>query len=123
MKLLIVIPALNEEKSIRNIIERSLVARKKIITETHVTSVDITVVSDGSTDRTIEYAKNYLPQVNLIIFKRIGGMVQLSKRGGRSQMLNFLDFLMLMALATPIFFPTYARKSKNRMRMWFWGVE
>jgi glycosyltransferase involved in cell wall biosynthesis len=56
MRLLIVIPALNEESSIENIIVRSLAARQVIIEKSPVTAVDITVVSDGSTDRTVEIA-------------------------------------------------------------------
>lgn len=49
MKLLIVIPALNEEDSIESIIQRSLDARSSIIAQSHVTEVEIAVVSDGST--------------------------------------------------------------------------
>src|SRR5690242_9796037 len=44
MKLLIAIPALNEEASIEAIIERSLAARDEIIARSPITSVDITVV-------------------------------------------------------------------------------
>ncbi len=47
MKLLIVIPALNEEQSIESIIQRSLEARAQIIEGSPVTAVDITVVSDA----------------------------------------------------------------------------
>ena len=50
MKLLIAIPALNEEDAIESIIERSLAAREIIIAGSPVTAVDITVVSDGSSD-------------------------------------------------------------------------
>jgi glycosyltransferase involved in cell wall biosynthesis len=55
MKLLIAIPALNEEASIQRVIERCLEARREIIETSPVTAVDITVVSDGSTDRTVAY--------------------------------------------------------------------
>ena len=57
MKLLIVIPALNEEAGIEAIITRSLKARAAIIADSPVTGVEITVVSDGSTDRTVERAR------------------------------------------------------------------
>ena len=50
MKLLIVIPALNEEQSIESIILRTDAARKYICSNTKVTSIEIVVVSDGSTD-------------------------------------------------------------------------
>ena len=44
MKLLIVIPALNEEDSIQGIIERCIAAKDEIKTYSPVTEVDITVV-------------------------------------------------------------------------------
>ena len=47
MKLLIAIPAFNEEASIHRTIERGLHARQKIIDGAPVTHVEITVVSDG----------------------------------------------------------------------------
>jgi glycosyltransferase involved in cell wall biosynthesis len=68
MKLLIAIPALNEEESITDIIQRCLAARYEIISSTDVTAVDIRVVSDGSTDRTVELAKKFTDQIELIIF-------------------------------------------------------
>ena len=58
MKLLIAIPALNEEDGIQDIIQRSLAAREFIVQNSPVTSVEVTVVSDGSTDRTVERASN-----------------------------------------------------------------
>jgi glycosyltransferase involved in cell wall biosynthesis len=56
VKLLIAIPALNEEESIQSIIERSLAARSYICSNSPITEVEITVVSDGSTDGTVEIA-------------------------------------------------------------------
>src|SRR5262249_49167103 len=68
IKLLIVIPALNEEGSVGTVIERSLAAREWIIRESPVTDVQITVVSDGSTDRTAVLARPFTPAVTLIEF-------------------------------------------------------
>lgn len=73
MKLSIAIPALNEEDSIAAIIERSLAAREVIVRESPVTSVEIVVVSDGSTDRTVERARPYADRVRLIVFDRNRG--------------------------------------------------
>jgi hypothetical protein len=50
---------LNEEDSIESIIVRSLEARETIIARSPVTDVDVTVVSDGSTDRTVEIARQH----------------------------------------------------------------
>lgn len=94
MKLLIVIPALNEEASMASIIERCLAASADIINQTIITAVDITVVSDGSTDRTVEIAKSYEPRISLIIFEKNRGYgAAISEGWSRSDadLLSFLD--------------------------------
>ncbi len=50
MKMSIIIPAFNEEKYIRSCIEHCL---------RHVPGVEIIVVDNASTDRTVEFAKSY----------------------------------------------------------------
>lgn len=94
MKLLIAIPALNEEQSIQSTIERCLSARQEIITKSPVTEVDITVVSDGSTDRTAEIAGQFTDQIKLIIFKKNRGYgAAIKEAWGRSHadLIGFLD--------------------------------
>src|SRR5687768_6493410 len=73
LKLLIVIPALNEEQSIEDIISRSLAAAGKIRAETPVTDVEVTVVSDGSTDGTVERARRFGDRIKLIVFEKNRG--------------------------------------------------
>ena len=67
MKLGIAIPALNEEDNIESIIQRSLAARQYIQDHSSVTDVEVTVVSDGSTDRTVELASRYKDLIRLIV--------------------------------------------------------
>jgi glycosyltransferase involved in cell wall biosynthesis len=71
MKLLIAIPALNEEASIENIIQRSLQARDHVCRHSSVSDVGIRVVSDGSTGGTAEIASQYSDQIDRIIFPHI----------------------------------------------------
>ena len=66
MKLGIAIPALNEEDNIESVIQRSLAARQYIQDHSSVTDVEVTVVSDGSTDRTVELASRYKDLILLI---------------------------------------------------------
>jgi len=68
MKLLIAIPALNEEESIEGIVHRTLDARDHILSSSPVTAIEITVVSDGSTDRTVELARAFGDRIGLIVF-------------------------------------------------------
>ena len=73
MKLLIAIPALNEEANIENIIQRCLSARNDLIGNAPITEVAITVVSDGSTDRTVELARRHTHNIQLIVFEKNRG--------------------------------------------------
>ncbi len=94
MRLLIAIPALNEEESIESIIQRSLDARAEITTNSAVTEVCITVVSDGSTDRTVELASRFLDQIKLIVFEKnrgYGAAIQEAWRQSDADLLSFID--------------------------------
>jgi glycosyltransferase involved in cell wall biosynthesis len=94
MRLLIAIPALNEEASIEAIIERSLEARADIIARSPITQVDITVVSDGSTDRTVSLARKYSDTIKLIVFEEnrgYGAAIQQAWLESDSDLLGFLD--------------------------------
>lgn len=94
MKLLIAIPALDEEDSIESIIERTVAARATIIERSPVTEVAITVVSDGSTDRTVERARRHLHQVDLIVFEQnqgYGAAIKAAWASADAELLGFLD--------------------------------
>lgn len=94
MKLLIAIPAYNEEESIESIINRSLEARQTIIDNSPVNEVEITVVSDGSTDQTAELAQKYIGRIKLIQFEKnrgYGAAIQEAWRQSDAELLGFLD--------------------------------
>src|ERR1035441_5437779 len=94
MKLLIAIPALNEETSIESIIQRSLAARDFIIQTSPVTEVEITVVSDGSTDRTVQLAGLYTDRIHLIVFpinRGYGAAIKEAWRQSDADIVGFLD--------------------------------
>jgi glycosyltransferase involved in cell wall biosynthesis len=94
MKLLIAIPALNEEESIARIIERCLDARAAIVGGSPVSAVEITVVSDGSTDRTVDIARRYADQVRLLVFpenRGYGAAIKAAWQSSDADLLGFLD--------------------------------
>lgn len=94
MKLSIVIPAYNEEDAIASIIERTLAAREHIIATSPAREVEVIVVSDGSTDRTVEIARTFMPEIKLIVFERNRGYGAAIKRGfteGAGELVGFLD--------------------------------
>ncbi len=109
MKLLIAIPALNEEESIESIIQRSLEARQFICANSPVTDVDITVVSDGSTDRTVERASQYTDSINLIIFPQNKGYGAAIKEAWRQSDADLLGFLDADGTCEPKFFATLCK--------------
>jgi len=94
VKLLIAIPALDEEASIESIIARCLAARDHIVASSPVTEVEITVVSDGSTDRTVERAQGFADRIRLIVFpenRGYGAAIQAAWRDSDAEILGFLD--------------------------------
>jgi len=94
VKLLIAIPALNEESSIASVVEQCLAARATIIESTQVTAVNITVVSDGSTDRTVERVTPFTDRVELVVFERnrgYGAAIMEAWRRSDAELLAFLD--------------------------------
>jgi len=93
MKLTIVIPAYNEEDAIASTIRRCLDARGHIIEQSEVDQVEIVVVSDGSTDRTVEIAAAF-DEVRLVVFERNRGYGAAIKKGfeeGTGDVVGFLD--------------------------------
>lgn len=104
MKLEIVIPALNEEQSIKSIIKKCLESKKQIIDQTEVTDVSITVVSDGSTDNTVKYAQEFEKEINLIIFKKNKGYGAAIKKGWSESNADLLSFLDADGTCNPLFF-------------------
>ena len=104
MKLLIAIPALDEEQSIGSTIERCLAAGARICAETAVTSVDVTVISDGSTDRTVEIARTYADRIDVIVFDKNQGYGAAIKEGWRHSDAELLAFLDADGTCDPEFF-------------------
>ena len=104
MKLLIAVPALNEEASIQQIIRRCLEARSEIIETSPVTEVDITVVSDGSTDRTVELASQFGDRIKLIVFPKNRGYGAAIKEAWLQSDADLLGFLDADGTCEPRFF-------------------
>jgi glycosyltransferase involved in cell wall biosynthesis len=109
MRLLIAIPAYNEEQSIEPIIQRSLAAREYITATSPIDQVDIAVVSDGSTDRTLEIANMHKHEIEVIGFERnrgYGAAIQEAWKRSDADLLGFLD---ADGTCDPRFFATLCR--------------
>jgi glycosyltransferase involved in cell wall biosynthesis len=96
MRLSIVIPAYNEEDAIEPIVQRCLAARAKLLAETDVTDVEIIVVSDGSTDRTVERVRPLVDgtAVRLVDYspnRGYGVALKTGFRVARGELVSFLD--------------------------------
>jgi glycosyltransferase involved in cell wall biosynthesis len=88
----VIIPALNEEDGIADIIERVL-AVQSALAEVGVANLELIVVDDGSTDRTAEIAASY-GDVRLVkhpVNKGYGAAIKTGFRHSRGELLSFLD--------------------------------
>lgn len=114
MKLLIAIPALNEEQSIRSTVKRCLDARESIIRNSPVTDVELTVVSDGSTDGTVDRAGEFGSLINLIAFTRNQGYgAAIMEAWSRSEA-DLLGFLDADGTCDPQFFATLCQELETK---------
>ncbi len=88
----VVIPALNEEDGIADIIERVL-AIKESLAKVGVSDLELIVVDDGSQDRTPEIVASY-PDVVLVkhpVNRGYGAAIKTGFRRARGNLLAFLD--------------------------------
>jgi glycosyltransferase involved in cell wall biosynthesis len=88
----VIIPALNEQDGIAEIIERVLAVRPALA-EAGVDDLELIVVDDGSQDRTAEIAASY-DDVRLIrheVNKGYGAAIKTGFRRARGELLSFLD--------------------------------
>jgi hypothetical protein len=88
----VIIPALDEEDGIADIIERVLAVRPAL-REIGVDDLELLVVDDGSTDRTAEIAEGY-SEVRLVRHPQnrgYGAAIKTGFRNSRGELLSFLD--------------------------------
>jgi len=91
--LTVVIPALNEEKAISAILTRCLAVSESLRKQAGLQEVEWIVVSDGSTDRTVEIARSF-QAVTVIVLQTNQGYGAAIERGfeaGKGDLLGFLD--------------------------------
>jgi glycosyltransferase involved in cell wall biosynthesis len=106
--LTIVIPALNEEQAIASTISRCLAAREVIKNTAGLDHVEIIVVSDGSTDRTVEIARGF-DEIKVIEFERNRGYGAAIKEGFRQGLGNLVGFLDADGTCDPHYFAEMVR--------------
>lgn len=110
MKFSIIIPAYNEEEAIESIINRCLDARNDIINKTFINDVEIIVVSDGSTDSTVEIAKKSVPNILLISYPNNKGYGRAIKTGFEKASGDIVAFLDADGTCDPLYFIDMLKK-------------
>ena len=106
--LTIVIPAFNEEEAIGGTIQQCLGAQTRIFEISNIKNIEIIVVSDGSTDRTVEIAKSF-NDVKVIVFEKNRGYGAAIKDGFRHASGNLLGFLDADGTCDPLYFADMCR--------------
>ncbi len=107
----VVIPAYNEEDGIAEIIARVLSIRPEL-NEIGIEGLELIVVDDGSSDRTVEIVKS-IPEVCLIVHtinKGYGAALKTGFNAGKGEFLGFLD---ADGTYPPDFFPTLCQAGLN----------
>jgi glycosyltransferase involved in cell wall biosynthesis len=113
MKLSIIIPAFNEENSIERIIQRTLDAIPLIKNKSKVEDVEIIVVSDGSTDRTVQRAQKFIDKIKLFVFEKNIGYGAAIKEGWKQSTGDLLSFIDADGTCDPIFFGELCQLIEN----------
>jgi len=91
--LTVVIPALNEEQAISATLSRCLAVSEAICESAGLERIEWIVVSDGSTDRTVEIARSFA-NVTVVVFptnRGYGAAIQHGFETGTGELLGFLD--------------------------------
>lgn len=107
----VVIPALNEEKGIRQIVERVL-AVEESLSHTGIQGLELLVVDDGSTDRTAEIVSG-IQGVNLISHPRNLGYGAALKSGFSHAAGDLIGFLDADGTYPPEHFPQLCERALN----------
>lgn len=93
MDFTIVIPVLNEEQSVEKVARGCLAAREKIQQAGGLDAVHVVVVSDGSTDRSVEIARS-IDGVTTVVFEHnrgYGAAIQAGWEAKPAELVGFLD--------------------------------
>ena len=114
-KLSIVIPAYNEEEAIRSIIDRTINAAEKIKAETDIQDVEVIVVNDGSSDRTVEIAQEFSDKnlIHLISYPKNRGYGAAIKLGFDAASGDLVSFLDADGTCDPLWFIQFLQKMKQ----------
>lgn len=103
MEFTIVVPVLNEEQSVEKVARGCLAARETIADATDVDDVHVVVVSDGSTDRTVEIAQS-IEGAHTVVFEHNRGYGAAIQAGWNERPADLVGFLDGDGTCDPLFF-------------------
>ncbi len=108
----IIIPAYNEEQAVAGTVRAALAARAPICAATGLDDVEVIVVSDGSTDRTVERTRA-IEGVKLIVCAENRGYGAALKTGFRAARGDYLGFMDADGTCEAAFFADLIREMRS----------
>ncbi|HIJ59788.1 MAG TPA: glycosyltransferase family 2 protein [Nitrospirae bacterium] len=109
----IIIPAYNEEEAIGGTLKRTLSAIDNIKKNTELDEVEVIVISDGSSDRTVDIVKGF-KEVTLISYEKNRGYGAAIKTGFQSARGWYLGFMDADGTCDPNFFINLVKLCKEK---------
>src|SRR3972149_2198400 len=111
----IVLPAYNEEESIRDVLEQTIAAKEALKNLAGLKDVEILVVDDGSRDRTLDIAKEYSDKnlIHLVRHEKNRGYGAALKTGFENASGDLLSFFDADGTCNPLALQNLLQKMKE----------
>lgn len=118
MGLTIVLPCFNEEQAIPGVLNELLENKQKIQSQLSLSEIEVIVVDDGSTDKSVELLKSFGEQITVLSFLENSGYGAALKYGFNTAKFDYVVFYDLDCTCHPLdIIPLFNELQKNNAVM------